>query len=109
MCGIYYSSHKHTSEDEVCIFCFYEGYYMNIKDFEIWKALYVDEFDTQKYLYHYTSAETAMKILHRNNLLFGKLSNVNDTTEAKIRISFDAPTDVSDKPYFESAKLLLVI
>lgn len=79
---------------------------MNIKDFEIWKALYVDEFDIQKYLYHYTSAETAMKILHSDTLLFGKLSNANDTTEAKIRISFDTPTDVSDKTYLEKCQAI---
>ncbi len=79
---------------------------MNIKDFEIWKALYVDEFDTHKYLYHYTSAETAMKILHSNTLLFCKLSSANDTTEAKIRISFDAPTDMSDKTYLKKCQAI---
>lgn len=79
---------------------------MNIKDFDIWKALYIDEFDTQKYLYHYTSAETAMKILHSNTLLFGKLSNANDTTESKIRISFESPSLVSDKPYLEKCQAI---
>lgn len=79
---------------------------MNIKDFNIWKALYIDEFDTQKYLYHYTSAETAMKILHSNSLLFGKLCNTNDTTESKIRISFDSPSRVSDKSYLEKCQAI---
>lgn len=79
---------------------------MNINDIEIWKALYVDEFDDRKYLYHYTSAETAMKILHSNSLLFGKLSNANDTTESKIRISFDVPTDVSNKTYLEKCQAI---
>ena len=79
---------------------------MNIKDFDIWKALYIDKFDTQKYLYHYTPAETAMKILHSNTLLFGKLSNANDTTESKIRISFDSPTDESNKTYLEKCQAI---
>ena len=79
---------------------------MNIKDLEIWKALYVDKFDTQKYLYHYTSAETAMKILHSNTLLFGKLSNANDTTESKIRISYDMPNGSSNKTYLKKCQAI---
>ena len=78
---------------------------MNIKDIDVWKALYIDEFDTQKYLYHYTSAETAMKILHSNILLFGKLSNANDTTESKIRISFE-PSRLSDKHYLAKCQAI---
>lgn len=79
---------------------------MNINDIEIWKALYVDEFNDRKYLYHYTSAETAMRILHSNSLLFGKLSNVNDTTESKIRLSFDVSTDILSKDYLKKCQAI---
>lgn len=79
---------------------------MNINDIEIWKALYVDEFNDRKYLYHYTSAETAMRILHSNSLLFGKLSNANDTTESKIRLSFDVSTDILSKAYLKKCQAI---
>ncbi len=71
---------------------------MDIQDYDIWKALYVDEFNHKKYLYHYTSADSATKILHTNSLLFGKISKTNDTTESKVRISFDPPS-TADKNY----------
>ncbi len=104
-----YSKPMHTSVFEVCILFlhyFTEVYYMDIRDLEIWKALYIDKFNESKYLYHYTSAETAMKILHNNTLLFGKLSSANDTTESKIRLSYDMCTDASNKTYSEKCKAI---
>lgn len=57
--------------------------------FDIWKPLYVDAFDCEKYLYHYTDMETAIKIIHSNTLLFSSISKTNDTYESKIKIDFE--------------------
>lgn len=57
--------------------------------FDIWKPLFVDKFDCEKYLYHYTSAETVLKIIQTNTLLFSKICETNDTTEAKMRLMFE--------------------
>ncbi|MBD5542720.1 MAG: DUF2971 domain-containing protein [Lachnospiraceae bacterium] len=57
--------------------------------FDIWKPLYVDDFDCEKYLYHYTNFDTAIKIIHSNTLLFSSVSKTNDTSESKIKIGFE--------------------
>ena len=57
-------------------------------EFDIWKPLYVDEFDCDKYLYHYTSFETAIKIIYSNQLLFSLIGRTNDTSESKMKIVF---------------------
>ncbi len=57
--------------------------------FDIWKPLYVDKFDCEKYLYHYTSVATVLKIIQTNTLLFSKICETNDTTEAKMRLLFE--------------------
>ena len=79
---------------------------MTKNDLEIWKALYIDRFDTHKYLYHYTSFEAAIRILYGNTLLFGKLSNANDITESKIRISYENSADTPNKQYYKECKTI---
>ena len=64
-------------------------------NFDIWKPLFADNFDYGKYLYHYTSFETVLKIIQTDTLLFSKICETNDTTESKMRLVFDS-TNVSD-------------
>lgn len=56
--------------------------------FDIWRTLFTDDFDTDKYLYHYTNIASAIKIICNNTLLFSKISKTNDTSEAKTKITF---------------------
>lgn len=70
----------------------------------VWSAWYLPTFDADKYVYHYTSFETAIKILYGDNLLFAPLSRTNDTTEQKSRIAYDFVSDdafMKDKDKFE--------
>ena len=39
-------------------------------------------------------------------MLFGKLSNANDTTESKIRLSFDVSTDILSKAYLKKCQAI---
>jgi len=55
---------------------------------EIWKTLFDDDFDTDKYIYHYTNFENAQKIIESKCLRFSRLGKTNDTSEAKARISY---------------------
>lgn len=54
----------------------------------LWSALNRDIFDPKLYLYHYTSFETALKILYSRSFRLSPLSNTNDTTEQKCRVSY---------------------
>ena len=56
--------------------------------FDVWKTLYTDDFDTDHYLYHYSTFDKAIKILQSNSLRFSPINKTNDTVEAKVRISF---------------------
>lgn len=70
----------------------------------VWSAWYLRTFDADKYVYHYTSFETAIKILYGDNLLFAPLSRTNDTAEQKSRIAYDFDSDdafMKDKEKFE--------
>lgn len=64
-------------------------------EFDVWKPLYVDEFEYDKYLYHYTNIESALKIICSNTLLFSPLSQTNDLLEAKMKIVFEK-NDITD-------------
>ena len=68
-------------------------------EFDIWKPLYVDEFDCDKYLYHYTSFETAIKIIYSNQLLFSLIGRTNDTSESKMKIVF-GENNIVDKDIY---------
>ena len=54
---------------------------------ELWRTLYENEFNPNAYLYHYTNISSATKILYYQNLKFSKLTKMNDTLEAKPKIS----------------------
>lgn len=56
---------------------------------DVWHTLYEKEFDTNKYLYHYTSFSTGVKILIGNSLKFSALNKLNDTLESKPKMIFD--------------------
>lgn len=55
----------------------------------VWCAWWRDRFNVDEYIYHYTSFETALKILYSDKFQFSPLSKTNDTTEQKLRISYD--------------------
>ncbi len=69
--------------------------------FDIWKPLYVDRFDYEKYLYHYTNFETAIKIICSNELLFSSINRTNDTSESKIKICFEYKDTFKESSYKE--------
>lgn len=54
----------------------------------IWSALHREEFDPTCYLYHYTSFETALKILYSDTFRLSPVSNTNDTAEQKCRVLY---------------------
>lgn len=76
---------------------------MSISD--VWKTLFTNDFDTNKYLYHYTSFESALKIIDTNTLLFSKINNTNDPSESKIKIIFSP----NENDYNESVKNINMI
>ena len=55
--------------------------------YEIWKT--IDQVDTQKYLYHYTSMENAYKILYSKVLRFSNLCSTNDIFEQRPKLIFE--------------------
>lgn len=57
-----------------------------MKDHKIWAPL--KKIDNDKYLYHYTSVEKAIKILFYNTLQFGNIASTNDIFEQKPKLSF---------------------
>lgn len=71
-------------------------------NFDLWKPLYVDDFSYDKYLYHYTNVETAIKIIYSNSLLFSPISRTNDTSESKMKIAFEQKGVTDKKKYKES-------
>ena len=40
----------------------------------VWSALWISQFDPDEYLYHYTTFETAIKILYSDKFRFSPLS-----------------------------------
>lgn len=54
----------------------------------LWQPWHLPSFDTDKYLYHYTSIEKAFKILHSKTLRLSSFTTANDTAEGKPRIDF---------------------
>ena len=64
--------------------------------FDVWKPLYDDKFETKKYLYHYTTVDTAIKILLTNSLLFSRINETNDSMESKAKIDFEQMYDEDD-------------
>lgn len=60
---------------------------------KLWYALGKEGFDSEKYLYHYTTFDKAIKILYFETFRFSPLSGTNDTTEQKLRIKYDFDFD----------------
>ena len=56
---------------------------------EAWYTLYNPHFNTEAYLYHYTSIEKAAMILDGDSLKFSKISKANDTLESKPRVNIE--------------------
>lgn len=55
---------------------------------EVWCCF--DKIDPDRYLYHYTTIETLLKILHFNSLRFSNLCNTNDLFEQKPKVIFES-------------------
>lgn len=55
---------------------------------EIWNTWHDENFNCDKYLYHYTSFEKACKILFYNTLRFSVITKTNDTVESKVKFDF---------------------
>lgn len=53
---------------------------------DLFYTLYEREFNTKKYLYHYTSFLTAIKIIQGDSLRFSMINGMNDTLEAKPKV-----------------------
>ena len=73
---------------------------------DVWKTLYGDNFDTEKYLYHYTSIDNAINIIHSDSLLFSQISKTNDTSEAKMKLIFSTDRIDNEKEYREKTELI---
>ena len=58
-------------------------------DNQAWMTLFDPLFPTNQYLYHFTTIEKAVKILHSNTLKFSKTGSLNDTLESKPKLSSD--------------------
>lgn len=62
---------------------------------DIWTTMYNKDFNNKRYFYHYTSINKAIKILYGDCLKFSKLNNLNDTLEAKPKISSNSFGDLN--------------
>ena len=63
---------------------------------DVWYTWHDKKFDSGKYLYHYTDAEKASKILYNKSLRFSPIINTNDTLESKVKISFKNDRGIKD-------------
>lgn len=58
-----------------------------MNDYKVWAPL--KKIDRNKYLYHYTSMEKAIKILYYETLQLSPITSTNDIFEQKPKLSFD--------------------
>ncbi|MBR3833288.1 MAG: DUF2971 domain-containing protein [Lachnospiraceae bacterium] len=70
-------------------------------NFDVWKPPYVEKFDFDQYLYHYTNIDKALKIINTNSLRFSSINNMNDTSESKMKIIFSSDNITNIKEYKE--------
>ena len=63
---------------------------------DIWNTMYNEDFNNERYLYHYTSVNKAIKILYGNCLKFSKLNNLNDTVESKPKMSHESFSELNE-------------
>lgn len=69
----------------------------------VWRTMFTGTFDINKYLYHYTSIDKALKILDSNYLLFSPISSTNDTSESKVKIDFCQNYNMTTKEFKEKS------
>lgn len=70
-------------------------------DYRIWSPL--SKVESQKYLYHYTTYETALKILYYRTLRFSGLSRTNDAFEQRPKLKCQS-TNLEVQQIFRSIK-----
>lgn len=68
---------------------------------DVWHTRFAGSFDPDKYLYHYTKIDSAIKIICSDKLLLSPISRTNDTSEAKMKLIFDPPPGISEKEFRE--------
>ena len=71
------------------------------------RTIYSEGFNCEKFIYHYTSFETALRIIHSDKLLFSQLNNTNDPSEKKIKISF-MPNGIKNKKEYDDIRNSIV-
>lgn len=71
---------------------------------DVWQTVFAGYFDTNKYLYHYTNIDKAIKIINSNNLRFSPITNTNDTSEAKRKIMFSENNILNKEEYDKKIK-----
>ncbi len=67
--------------------------------FDVWKTLYTDDFKTDRFIYHYSTFDKAIRIMQTDSLRFSPITKTNDTVEAKVRIAFLPASLISDEDY----------
>lgn len=65
-------------------------------DNKAWLTLYDPDYVDNKYFYHFTSVDSAIKILDNGTLKFSKLNRTNDTLESKPKINFSGLSEKDD-------------
>lgn len=75
-------------------------------ELDLWKPICVDSFNTHKYQYHYTTFETAIKIICTNSLLFSPTNNINNPPETKPKLLFQHLRNMDSKAYYKMVKEL---
>lgn len=71
---------------------------------DVWKTMFAGGFCQDKYLYHYTSIDSAIKIICSDKLLLSPISKTNDTSEAKMKLVFDAPPGMGEAEFQEKTE-----
>lgn len=66
---------------------------------DVWRTMFAGGFNQDKYLYHYTGIDSAIKIICSGRLRFSTISKTNDTSEAKLKLVFDAPPGITDEEF----------
>lgn len=66
-------------------------------DNRAWLTTFDENFNADRYLYHYTSVSTALKIIDGNSIKFSKVNRTNDTLESKLKIDFKNTNNSTNK------------
>lgn len=65
-------------------------------DNKAWLTLYDSDYVEERYFYHFTNIDSAIKILNSRSLKFSKLNRTNDTLEAKPKININGLTEKNE-------------